>query len=115
MKIKAPRLDIATRMTIIGSEPREFINTRGEIASYMVAICLTGENTFEVSWTKICFAAPVGDQKIRLRANAEAGVASPVTMRTFVGAKEIGYCCELLAVVATPDEAAASASAHAVH
>jgi len=96
MKIKAPRLDVATRMTIVGSEPREFINTRGEIASYMVAVCLTGDNTFEVSWTKICFAAPVGDQKIRLRANAEAGVASHVTMRTFIGAKEIGYCCELL-------------------
>lgn len=115
MKIKAPRLDTPTRMTIVGSEPREFINTRGEIASYMVAICLHGDNTFEVSWTKICFAAPVGDQKIRLRAQAEAGDATPVTMRTFIGAKEIGYCCELLAAVATPDEEAASASAHAVH
>lgn len=96
MKIKAPRLDIATPVTIVGSQHREFINSRGEIASYMVAVCQSGENTFEVSWTKICFAAPVGDQKIRLRANAEAGVTSSVTMRTFVGAKEIGYCCELV-------------------
>ena len=115
MKIKAPRLDTATRVTIVGSEPREYINDRGEIRDYFVAICIHGDNTFEVTWTRIGFRGAVGDRKVKLRANAEAGVATPVTLRTFVGAKEIGYTCEIIEPVATPDEAAASASAHAVH
>ena len=112
---KAPRLNVATPVMIVGSEPREYINDRGEIREYFVAICVTGETTFEVTWKRIGFRGAVGDRKIKLRANAEAGVATPVTLRTFIGAKEIGYTCEIIEPVATADEAAASASVHAVH
>ena len=114
MKIeKAPRLNVATPVMIVGSEPREYINDRGEISDYFVAICVTGETTFEVTWKRIGFRGAVGDRKIKLRANAEAGVATAVTLKTFIGAKEIGYTCEI--IEATPAEAAEAASKHAVH
>lgn len=113
MKIeKAPRLNVATPVMIVGSEPREYINDRGEIREYFVAICVTGSTTFEVTWKRIGFRGVVGDRKVKLRADAEAGVATPVTLQTHIGAKEIGYTCEILA---TAEEAAASADAHAVH
>jgi hypothetical protein len=115
MKIKAPRLETATRITIVGSEPREYINDRGEIREYFVAMCQSDEHTFEVSWTRIGFRGAVGDRKVKLRTDAGMGIATPVTLRTFIGAKEIGYICEIIEPVVTPDEAAASASVHAVH
>jgi len=115
MKIeKAPRLNVATPVMIVGSEPREYINDRGEVREYFVAICVNGGTAFEVTWTRIGFRGAVGDRKIKLRADAEAGVPTAVTLQTFIGAKEIGYTCEIQPV-ATPDEEAASASAHAVH
>ena len=103
MKVKAPRLDIATPVTIVGSAEREFINSKGEIGTYEVALCVTGENEFEVTWRKICFPPPVGNQKIKLRIDAQMGVKTPVKLITWIGAKdEIGYKCEIVAVAPAP-------------
>lgn len=115
LDMKAPRLDILTPVTIVGSAEREFMNSKGEIATYEVALCVHGETEFEVTWRKIGFRPPVGNQKVKLRIDSQMGVKTAVKMMTWLGAKnEIGYMCEI-AHVATPDEADASASAHAVH
>lgn len=115
LDMKAPRLDILTPVTIVGSAEREFMNSKGEIATYEVALCVQGETEFEVTWRKIGFRPPVGNQKVKLRIDAQMGVKTAVKMMTWIGAKnDLGYLCEIQPV-ATPDEAASAASAHAVH